>query len=67
MTIAFDDTVDILHVVHDKPLMKDMIAVRTISKFKSRPARKIRFNAALSEMAALVCATRFPIPRFAGD
>jgi hypothetical protein len=26
MTIAFDDTVDILHVVHDKALMKEMIA-----------------------------------------
>lgn len=29
MTIAFDDTVDILHVVHDKALMKDMIAARS--------------------------------------
>jgi hypothetical protein len=67
MTIAFDDTVNILHVVHDKPLMKDMIAARTISKFKSRPARKIRVNAALSEMAALICSIRFLISRFAGD
>jgi len=67
MTIAFDDTVDILHVVHDKPLMKDMIAARTISEFKSRPARKIRFNAALSEMAALICSIRFLISRFVAD
>ena len=26
MTAAFDDTVNILHVVHDKALMKKMIA-----------------------------------------
>jgi hypothetical protein len=31
MTAAFDDTVDILHVVHDKALMKDMIAARRTS------------------------------------
>jgi len=31
MTAAFDDTVDILHVVHDKALMKDTIAARTFS------------------------------------
>lgn len=54
MTVTFHDTVDILHVVHDKPLMKDMISARTIFEFKSRPARKIRFNAALSELAALI-------------
>ena len=67
MTIAFDDTVDILHVVHDKPLMKDMIAAQTIFERKSRPARKIHPNAVLSGIAALICPRRFLILRFAED
>jgi hypothetical protein len=30
MTTAFDDTVDITHLVHHKALMKDMIAPRIV-------------------------------------
>ena len=45
MTIAFDDTVDILHVVHDKALMKDMIAARKISV--SKAAQKDHFDSTL--------------------
>jgi hypothetical protein len=35
MTAVLDDTVDILHVVHDKAIMKDMIAAQTVFVFKS--------------------------------
>lgn len=57
MTAAFDDTVDILHVVHDKALMKEMIAAQTVFP-EIRPERKISSNAALQEMVATMCSAR---------
>jgi len=42
MTIAYDDTVDILHVVHDMAPMKDMIAA--LNCLKSSLERELHFN-----------------------
>jgi hypothetical protein len=55
MTAAFDDTVDILDVVHDKALMKDMIAARTVFGYQSSSERKSSFSPILYATGARMC------------